>query len=54
MRQYQRKVNRGGGMDPNDRSYDRKIEQQIKRMRPEELDRLLRDDGEVDGEDDRP
>ena len=46
MRQYQRKANRGGGMDPNDRGYDRKIESQIKRMRPEELDELLRDDVE--------
>jgi hypothetical protein len=47
MRQYERKASHG--MDPNDRSYDRKIEQQIKRMPAEELDRLLRedDDGEA-------
>jgi hypothetical protein len=27
--------------DPNDRTYDRKVEEQIKRIRPEELNRLL-------------
>lgn len=32
------------GFDPNDRSYDRELEQKIKRMPPEKLDRLLRDD----------
>jgi hypothetical protein len=31
-------------MDPNDRQYSRKLETQIKRMRPEDLDRLMRDD----------
>lgn len=28
--------------DPNDRSYDRKVETAAKRMKPEELDLLLR------------
>ena len=28
--------------DPNDRSYDRKVETAAKRMKPEELDALLR------------
>jgi hypothetical protein len=42
MRQYQRK--RAQGIDPNDRTYDRKLEELIKRMPPEELDRLLHDD----------
>lgn len=34
--------------DPNDRGYDRKIEQQLKRLRPEELDELLRDERAAD------
>ncbi len=29
--------------DPNDRTYDREIEQKIRRMKPEVLDALLRD-----------
>ena len=39
MRQYQRKAQRG--VEPNDRQYSRKVEQKLKRMRPEELDELL-------------
>ena len=39
MRQYQRKAH--VGHDPNDRSYDRKLEAKLKRMRPEDLDELL-------------
>ncbi|MFC4107236.1 hypothetical protein [Micromonospora zhanjiangensis] len=38
----------GNGSDPNDRSYSRELEAAIKRMRPEDLDRLLRDE-DVDG-----
>lgn len=38
-RQYARKAQRG--RDPNDRQYDRDIELQVKRMKPEELNRLL-------------
>jgi hypothetical protein len=30
--------------DPNDRGYDRKIEAQLKGLRPEQLDSLLRDE----------
>lgn len=30
--------------DPNDRHYDRKLEQKIKRMDPKDLDALMRDD----------
>lgn len=30
--------------EPNDRHYSRELEQKLKRLRPEELDRLLRDD----------
>jgi hypothetical protein len=40
MRQYKRKACKNGP-DPNDRQYDRKLEQRIKRMKPEELDDLL-------------
>ena len=40
MRQYQRKA-QGGVSEPNDRQYSRKVEQKLKRMRPEELDELL-------------
>ncbi len=46
MRKYSRK--RSPGSDPNDRDYDRKVEEMVKRMDPMELDALLR------GEDDEP
>ena len=42
VQQYARKAR--AGLDPNDRSYDRDVEARIKRMAPEELDRLLRED----------
>ncbi|MBM4074578.1 MAG: hypothetical protein FJ267_02890 [Planctomycetes bacterium] len=42
IRQYGRKAYRNH--DPNDRSYDREIEEKIKRMSPEHLDRLMRGD----------
>lgn len=45
VKQYARKGM--PGIDPNDRSYDRDIEQMARRLSPEELDALLRD-----GEDD--
>jgi hypothetical protein len=35
------------GHDPNDRAYNRDTVEAVRRMRPEELDRLLRD-GEED------
>lgn len=38
-RQYARKAQKG--VEPNDRRYDRKFEQKIKRMPPEELNDLL-------------
>ena len=41
MRQYGRKKQHG--LDPNDRGYDRDIEQVVKRLDPQELDALLRD-----------
>jgi hypothetical protein len=45
LRQYKRKAQRG--REPNDRGYDRAIEEYIRRLRPEELDALLNgEDGE--------
>lgn len=42
IQQYGRKAQRG--VEPNDRCYDRELERAVKRMKPEELDRLLSDD----------
>ena len=42
--QYGRKAQRG--IEPNDRPYDRKLERSVKRMAPDKLDELLRDDEE--------
>ena len=44
MQRYARKSQRG--IEPNDRRYDRKTETMLKRLPPEELDRILR--GELD------
>jgi hypothetical protein len=44
LRQYKRRAHPGN--DPNDRGYDREIEQYIRRLRPEDLDVLL--NGEQD------
>lgn len=41
LKQYARKAYKT--MDPNDRNYDRVIERLVKRMRPEELDQLMRE-----------
>lgn len=46
MQQYRRKSD--APHDPNDRWYDRELEAKIKRMAPQELDRLLR--GELEDE----
>lgn len=35
-------------VDPNDRSYDREVEQLVRRMRPEDLDRLMRDERDAE------
>lgn len=48
LEQYSRPSRRRHGGDPNDRAYDRELEQKVKRMAPEELDRLMR--GEEDGD----
>jgi hypothetical protein len=44
VRQYGRKAQRG--CEPNDRKYDRDTEKAVRRMRPDDFDRLLRDDEE--------
>ena len=44
LKKYARTSQRG--WDPNDRTYDRKLEQRIQRMDPEDLDQLMR--GEED------
>jgi len=44
VQQYTRRAHKG--FDPNDRNYGRGVEKAVKRMKPEELDELLRDDGE--------
>jgi hypothetical protein len=44
LRQYTRRAHKG--WDPNDRGYDREIEQFIKKLKPEDLDILL--NGEED------
>ena len=41
VRQYARKAQRG--QEPNDRDYDHKMEHRLKRLKPEVLDELLRD-----------
>lgn len=46
MRQYSRK--RQPGWDPNDRGYDRKVEAQVKRLDPRELDAMLGGETGVD------
>jgi hypothetical protein len=50
LQQYQRKAQRG--VEPNDRHYDRDFEARLRRMKPEDLSRLMSDDdGQGTGED---
>ena len=42
LQQYGRKAR--PNFDPNDRAYDRDIEKSLKRLAPEQLDRLMRED----------
>jgi hypothetical protein len=49
MEQYERKKRPGRG-EPNDRKYDRELENAVKRMDPAELDALLH--GEIDDDPD--
>ena len=44
MRMYARKAQRHS--EPNDRTYDRNVAQQVSSMRPEQLSDLLREDHE--------
>ena len=44
IKQYKRKSD--PHVDPNDRMYDRKIEQKIKRMKPEKLQEILYDESD--------
>ena len=46
VQEYGRQSRARGGFDPNDRGYDREIEQKLRGMSPEELDRLMREDEE--------
>jgi hypothetical protein len=41
VQEYGRKAQKG--VEPNDRRYERETEKMVKRMKPDELDRLLRD-----------
>jgi hypothetical protein len=42
MQRYGRKAQRG--VEPNDRCYSRKVERALKQLKPEALDRLMRED----------
>ena len=42
LQQYRRKAE--PGWDPNDRGYDRKVEQYLSRLKPEDLDEVLNGD----------
>ena len=45
VQQYGRKSQKG--VEPNDRRYDRDTETMIKRLSPEDLDRLIREDEDI-------
>ena len=42
IQRYRRPAQKGG-LDPNDRCFDHDLQFKIKRMSPEQLDRLMRD-----------
>jgi hypothetical protein len=44
LRQYGRKAQKG--REPNDRLYDPAIERELRRLKPEELDRLINGEAE--------
>lgn len=50
LRQYQCKAQRG--VEPNDRQYDRNLEQRLKRMKPEDLSRLMSDEDDSGNQED--
>jgi len=41
VKKYARKAARG--IDPNDRSYDRKVQKRIRKMKAEDVDKLMRE-----------
>lgn len=41
VQRYGRKA-RTGGLDPNDRNYDHRVEDAVRRMKPEQFDALIR------------
>ena len=45
LQQYTRKAQRG--KEPNDRQYDRELEQKLKQLKPEELNEVLYGDDEL-------
>ena len=48
VQQYRRPKRPGKG-EPNDRQYDRQVEEAVKRMDPQELDALLQGDADESG-----
>jgi hypothetical protein len=44
LREYAKRAQKG--QEPNDRTYDRNIEKQLRRIKPEELDRMIHGEGE--------
>ena len=44
LRQYGRRAQKG--REPNDRAYDRDIEKQLRRTKPEDLDRMMHGEGD--------
>lgn len=46
LRQIGRKAQKG--KEPNDRGFDRKLDEKLKRMRPADVDALMRGDDEDD------
>jgi len=42
LRQIGRKAQKG--VEPNDRGFDRKLDERLKRMRPEDVDALFREE----------
>jgi hypothetical protein len=46
VKQYARKSKHINGYDPNDRCYDRKFKELIKKLSPEELHRILNEEPE--------
>jgi hypothetical protein len=41
-----KRTSRRNGLDPNDRHYDRGLEERIKKISPDELSKLMNEDGD--------